>query len=305
MSGPPSEHQSGDEQNSSASSKERTRFRIGTLILIGLTIGFIGALYYAWILEPVVYVAAGPSQLNDRYEREYLLLVSESFAAGGNWQLAQERLAALDDPNIQMRVSQELESYLRGGEPAARMRNMAVLAEQLGVESVAISIFVPGQGATTTPNSTLAPTPARSRLPSRTAAATITTSPSPSTTPMPKFRMLSQEQVCLENAPAPRIEVEVVDADLEPAAGVEVIVEWNGGVDHFFTGFQLERGLGYGDFAMEADIAYQVYLADGSPIINDLRIEKCLAGENVWPGGWRLTFQDTAAAEDRLGESDN
>ena len=305
MSGSRFERQPGDEQDSSTSTRRRLRFDRGALILIGLTIGFIGALYYAWILEPVVYVSARPSRLNERFKSEYLLLVSESYAADGNWRLAQERLAALEEPDIQIRVSQELELYLRSGAPAAKMRRMAVLGKQLGVESAAINIFVPEQGATNTPNPPFPPTPARTRIPSRTAAATITTTPSPSTTPAPKYRVLSQEQVCFDNSTAPRIEVEVVDIDLEPAAGVEVIIQWNEGADHFFTGFQLERGLGYGDFDMEPDITYQVFLADGSPTIDDLRIEKCLPIDRGWLGGWRLTFQDTAAAEDNQGEADN
>ena len=305
MSGTRFNRRSGEDQDSSSSTSQRIRLRTGTLILFGLAIGFIGALYYAWVIDPVIYVSASPSRLNERYKSEYLLLISQSYAADGNWQLAQARLADLDSPDIQKRIGQELESYLRSGEPASRMRNMALLGKQLGVESVAIGIFIPELGETNTPNPTLPPTPARTRLPSRTPVATITSTPSPAATPIPRYRMLSQEKVCLADVPAPRIEVEVVDADSEPKAAVEVIVQWNEGVDHFFTGFQLEKGLGYGDFTMEPDTAYQVFLADGSPTIDDLRIESCLAREGGWPGGWRLIFQDTAAAEVSPGESDN
>jgi hypothetical protein len=270
-----------------------------------LVLGLIAALYYAWVLEPVVYVAASPARLNDRFKKEYLFLVSESYAADGNWSLAQERLAALDDPNIEMRVSQELESYLRRGESASRMRNLAVLAKQLGVDSVAIGIFVPQDAESNTPSPTLPATPERTRPPSRTPIATITSTPPPAPTAVPNYRMLSQEQICLDDVPAPRIEVEVVDAFLEPEAGVEVIIQWNEGVDHFFTGFQPEKGLGHGDFRMEPDVTYQVYLADGSPTIDDLRIETCLEREGGWPGGWRLTFQNSVVPADLPRESDN
>ncbi len=305
MSGFRSRRRSEEEQGPSRPSTPRTRFSKSSLIFIGLVLGLAGALYYAWVLEPVVYVAASPARLNDRFKKEYLFLVSESYAADGDWSLAQERLDALDDPNIKLKVSQELESYLRRGESASRMRNLAGLARQLGVNSVAIDIFVPQDAELNTPLPTAPPTPARTRPPSRTPAATITSTPPPASTTVPKYRLISLEQICLEDVPAPRIEVEVIDAFLEPEAGVEVIVQWNEGVDHFFTGFQPEKGLGYGDFGMKPDVTYQVYLVEGSPTVDDLQIETCLEREGGWPGGWRLTFQNTVLPEDLTREPDN
>jgi hypothetical protein len=116
--------------------------------------------------------------------------------------------------------------------------------------------------------------------------------------------LLSQEQVCSPEFPVPSIEVEVVDAFLEPEPGVEAIVQWNEGVDHFFTGFQPERGLGFGDFTMDPDVSYQVFLEEGSPTVDDLRIETCLETEGGWAGGWRLTFQNTEIPRDFPGQSD-
>jgi hypothetical protein len=104
---------------------------------------------------------------------------------------------------------------------------------------------------------------------------------------------LGQERVCDETAPAPRIEVVVVDAFLEQLPGVEVIVQWNEGEDHFFTGFKPELGMGYGDFQMSPEVSYSVFLVEGSPTVSGLRIEDCEAGEGGLPGGWRLSFQNT------------
>jgi hypothetical protein len=106
------------------------------------------------------------------------------------------------------------------------------------------------------------------------------------------FRLLSQERVCDDDVPSPRIEVVTVDALLEPLAGVEVIVSWDGGSDRFFTGFQPEMGPGYGDFTMSPDVSYSVVLAPGSPTVSGLRVEPCTAAEGGLPGGWRLTFQN-------------
>ncbi|RMH00527.1 MAG: hypothetical protein D6706_03730, partial [Chloroflexi bacterium] len=106
-------------------------------------------------------------------------------------------------------------------------------------------------------------------------------------TPQPVFRLLGQQQICGEE-PAPRIEVETLNALLDPMPGVEILVNWDDGSDHFFTGFKPAFGAGYGDFEMTPGISYSVRVAEGSPEVSGLRVETC---ENGLPGGWRLTFQ--------------
>jgi hypothetical protein len=89
--------------------------RIGaaSLVLVGLIIGLLSALYYAWIEEPVIYVAASPARLNEEFKAEYILLVSQSYAATGDWGLTQQRLAALDDPEVASTVALQLERRVR------------------------------------------------------------------------------------------------------------------------------------------------------------------------------------------------
>ncbi len=79
------------------------------------------------------------------------------------------------------------------------------------------------------------------------------------------------------------------DALLNPLPGIEVLVTWDGGSDHFFTGFKPDMGSGYGDFTMSPDRSYTIGLAEGSPEISGLRIEPCDSGLD---GGWQLTFQN-------------
>jgi hypothetical protein len=95
--------------------------------------------------------------------------------------------------------------------------------------------------------------------------------------------------VCEAGTAVTRIEVETLDALLNQLPGVEVIVRWDGGEDHFFTGFKPEQGDGYGDFTMTPGVSYSVMLVDGSPEISGLRIEPC---DNGRDGGWRLSFQN-------------
>ena len=272
-----------------------------SLIFLGLLLGLGGALYYTWIFNPVVLVDASPARLSPEYRAEYILLVSQNLAIDNDLERAQERLAALDEVNVTQTVSALLEQFVRERRPASHIAAIANLAQKLGVESQAVALFAPtpsgGLPPSPTPTATSAPTePALaankpSPVPSPTLIPTAvpTATPEPTATSQPNYRLLNQQQVCEDEA-APLIEVITFDALLVPLAGVEVLVRWEGGSDHFVTGFKPEQGEGYGDFTMTADTSYTVQLVDGSPEIGDLRVETCDA--TGLPGGWRLTFQN-------------
>jgi hypothetical protein len=279
------------------------RISAASLVLIGLAIGFAASLYFAWIVEPVSYTEASPARMSDRYRAEYILLVSQSFEAGGDWQIAQERLEALADDRISQTVGDQLAEYLRQGESAERMRSLALLARQLGVESAAVDVFVPPD-----PERRVEPAPgptSAATLPARPAenqpAEVSTAQPSPTPTPtatpsptaVPVYRLLSRELACQPDVPVQRLEIITVDSSLEPLPAAEIIVIWEEGNDHFFTGFQPERGVGYGDFEMEPGVDYTVMMAEGSQLVTGLSVVLCEEALGGLPGGWRLTFQNT------------
>jgi hypothetical protein len=84
------------------------------------------------------------------------------------------------------------------------------------------------------------------------------------------------------------IQVLAFDANGQFVPGVEVLVEWDGGFDHFFTGLQPERGAGYGDFVMTPGVIYTVRLAvNPSAAVTNLVTPTCAIGV----GAWQLTFR--------------
>jgi hypothetical protein len=192
-----------------------------------------------------------------------------------------------------------LEAYLREQKPPRQIENLAVLARELGAQGNVVALFAPTPlareaataTATATPVSLPTQTPTPTRLPTETPPATMTATATrqPSPSPRPVYWLLNQQRVCQSNSPATRIEVEVLDALLDPLPGVEVVVNWEDGSDRFFTGFKPAQGPGYADFAMRPDVSYTVMLPQGSPEISGLRIEPC---DNGLDGGWRLTFQN-------------
>lgn len=266
------------------------------LFLLGLIMGLAGALYYAWVVSPVVYTDASPSRFSETYKAEYIYLVSESYAADGDWERANDRLMALGDEALAQRVDAQLENYLRSQRPATDIEHLAQLAQKLGVEGAAVALFAPDSAAATetpTPlaSATPSPTATNTAVPTHTPQPSVTPTATiePTATPQPNYRLLAQERVCEPGTAVSRIEVETLDALLAQLPGVEVIVRWDSGEDRFFTGFKPEEGAGYGDFTMSPGVSYSVMLADGSPEISGLRIEPCDSGSD---GGWRLSFQN-------------
>jgi hypothetical protein len=229
------------------------------------------------------------------------LLVSQSFVLDGDLEVAERRLSALGETSPSQTVANLLDQFVREGRPSAQISSLATLAQKLGVENQAVALFAPTPAGGITPTFTATATAAAEQatptlaqttpLPSATLLPTFvaSTTPRPSATPQPNYRLLNQERVC-EDEPVLRLEVVTLDALLDPLAGVEVLVRWEGGSDHFVTGFMPEQGGGYGDFTMTADTTYSVQLADGSPEISGLRVETC--DDTDLPGGWRLTFQN-------------
>lgn len=294
------------------------RISAASLVLIGLAIGFGVSLYFAWIVEPVSFTEASPARMNDRYRAEYILLVSQAFEAGSDWERTTERLGALGDDEIAQTVGQQLATYLRQGEPPEKMRSLALLARRLGVESAAVDVFVPAEPETPgeaapaatvgqAPGNPLPGAPAEeptasaggaglaTPVPANTAepSPTPTVTPRPSPTAVPAYRLLNREPVCQPDAAVHRLEVITVDSTLEPLQAAEVIVIWDEGNDHFYTGFQPDREPGYGDFEMEPGVEYTVMMADGSQLVTGLGITACDESEGGLSGGWRLTFQNT------------
>jgi hypothetical protein len=129
---------------------------------------------------------------------------------------------------------------------------------------------------------------------SGTPGATVTPGPTriPTFTPGAPFVLDSRKLVCDQVLADPLIQVQAVDATGQPAPGIEVIVTWVGGEDHFFTGLKPELGQGYADYVMTPGTTYNLRLAEGSQPVSDLIAGQCEkpGGGQAW-GAWLLTFK--------------
>ena len=133
-----------------------------------------------------------------------------------------------------------------------------------------------------TEGATQNPVPSGTPLPTRT----------PTATPGAPFVMREQTFVCDQNLRDPLIQVSVEDTDGRPVPGVEVVVNWEDGENHFFTGVKPDLGMGYADFVMTPSVVYSLRLVAGGEILPDLTPAECetAAGSRYW-GSWLLKFE--------------
>ena len=151
--------------------------------------------------------------------------------------------------------------------------------------------------ATATQDGTLRPTLTPSLTPTPRATLTPSLSPTPtsSQTPTatlaPPFVLDNQVLVCNPQLSEPQIQVFVSNAAGVGIPGVEVIVTWNGGEEHFFTGLKPDIDIGYADFVMTPQTTYALQVGEGGQVISSLTAPECAAdsGEAYW-GSWRLVF---------------
>jgi hypothetical protein len=263
--------------------------RIFTAAFFGLVLGLAGGLLYAWVIAPPE-PDLTPASLRADHKTTYIQLVAQTFAADKDIDRARARLSLIGDAGSAQAVTALAQRTSASGGDAATVRALAALAAALGARP-----------ASPTPN--LAPPPTETPVPTviiePTATLSPTLAPSPTTvptlTPQPAtgFEFVGKQLVCDSQLTQPLLQVVTFGAEGEQLPGVEVIVEWVGGFDHFFTGLKPELGEGYGDFTMTPGLTYDLHLvADPSAAVTGLDVPACPQDNNqTYAGSWQLVFR--------------
>lgn len=298
-------------------------------LLTGFIFGGGLGLVISWLLAPTQYVNTSPALLQADFKEQYRALIAAAYAANGDLARAQARLALLEDPAIADTLAAQAQRALAAGASAEEVRALAQLAAVANAPPASIptaapltefptATIIPTETPiplptetltpTVTPTKTLTPTPTplpskpetgtpgtpTATRPARTLTPSITPIPSSTPSPVPTalspFILDQRSLLCDPNILGSLLMVQTLDGE-QGIPGVEIIVNWADGEEHFFTGLKPELGLGYADFAMSPDISYTLRLADGSQLITDLTAEQCEAdnGETIW-GSWELIF---------------
>ena len=277
--------------------------------LAGLLVGLGLSLVYTWVLDPPPLTMTTPAALNPHDREVYTVLVAAAHAADRNLDQAEKRLAKLEDPDIENTIVNLAERHITEGRDVRNVQALARLANGLGRTSAAVRPFI----ATPSPTSTRSPTATPTRpTPTRMPTVTATSSPTstlrrrtptaaatpinePTSTPRPDVFRVVQSTVLCDSKAEGLLRVYVRNGAGKPVSGVEVLVDWPGGEDRFFTGFKIDIDTGYADFEMRADEVYRVELVSvASEVAEDIGGD----AEALCPGlpadahlSWQVVFQ--------------
>jgi len=295
-------------------------------LLTGLVLGAVIGLLYAWAVQPVQYTNTTPASLRPDFKDQYRALIAAAYLADGDLVRAKARLALLNDADVYRSLAEQAQRTLAEGSDPEEARALGLLAVALGqppptvVEPVTPTLSTPTPtltstlsltpsaaapvmtGTLTTPTitATLGLTGTAQAGPTRTPRTSPTPRPTgtplptrtPTPTPGAPFVLKSQESLCDPSLSEGLLQVETTDAAGNPVPGVEIVITWDGGENHFFTGFKPEIDLGYADFSMTPGITYTLRLAEGGQPISGLSASECetTGGKRYW-GALRLDFE--------------
>lgn len=288
--------------------------KAGLLLVAALAAGVGLGLLYSWVISPVEIVDTAPDALSTDAKTVYVRLVARAYAAEGDLGRARTRLALLGWTEPAEAVTALAQRLAAEGQPEAQVQAVAQLAAALGAGPATTTPAAVAQATASvtgpegtpelavSPSATATQTAAPSTTPSHTPQPTDTVIPSitprllptrtPTATPPGAFDFIGRQAVCDPDLTEPLIQVVAESASGAPVPGVEVVVTWDGGFDHFYTGLKPDLGRGYGDFTMTPGVVYTVHLAESPSITLDgLTVEACGAGLNSYPGSWLLVFR--------------
>jgi hypothetical protein len=281
-------------------------------LLTGAILGIAMGLVYSWVISPVKYVDAPPSALRADYKDDYRALVATAYLYSSDLVRAEYRLSELKDNESAQTLVLQAQRALVEGHPETEISALNILAKALnGGVTPETEYNTPIPGANLLPSmdeslstllpidSTVSPTGTNAISPTLSEVLTSiepsTTQPIWTDTPSPphetSFVLQDRRLICNINQATPLIQVELLNAVGEPVPGVEIVVLWDGGEDHFFTGLKPELGIGYADFTMTPGVVYSVQLAGEDQVENNLTAAECIAEDDshYW-GSWYLIY---------------
>jgi hypothetical protein len=280
--------------------------------LFALAVGFGLGLTYSWIIAPVKYVEAEPKILREDFKDYFRSAIAAAYASNADLERARARLDLLGDPDPSQALAAQAQRMLAEGESAETVQQVAMLSSALQGQ-VPVNPPATSPPTATPPNaSETSNEPAEtSIIPVDTVGALVPTLElEPTGTPIPQltatarqpqtatptlgapYQLVGQDTVCDSELAEGLLQVVVTDARRQQIPGAEIIVTWNNGEEHFFTGMKPELGYGYADFLMTPDITYSVRMADGGTPASELSTPDCTdTSGNHYPGGLKLTFQ--------------
>jgi len=279
--------------------------------ILALTIGIGLGIFYAWTIAPVRYINTMPNTLRSDFKDQYRILIAASYSSSHDLARAKSRLELLGDADPVQALTAQAQRMLASGQPFDVVQQVAMLADDLqsGVAHIPPTAMpesnISAGPPTLTPAASLSATetpqvaPISSSSPTSEIVSTIvplTITPRPTQTLTPTagapFILLSNDIVCKPDLTDGLMQIYVIDSRGHQMPGVEIIITWDGGEEHFFTGFKPDIKNGYADYIMQANVAYTIRIAESGTPVPDLTAPTCTdSSGQTYTGGLHLTFQ--------------
>ena len=158
-------------------------FLVWALIALGLAVLLVAGLTAAWRLSAVEEEAPADAALMEYLREQYVVDVSDSYAANADLAQARERLAALAEEDPGAAVAEVVLRYMDRAEDPDATRRLIALAHALGADDAAMQEYMIATAPSPTPTDTPMPTPTPTASP--TPAPTDTPVPTATSTPAP------------------------------------------------------------------------------------------------------------------------
>ncbi len=269
-------------------------------LLTGLVLGLVIGLGFAWFISPVKYTDIAPASLTSSYKDEYRRVIALAYTANHDIDRARVRINLLDANNPAQVLAAQAQHMVAENQAPQEARALALLAADLGrPQSISAATLAPqttsetttqaapGEENTAVPEETDLPTveveaaiqtptlPRPTRTPTITLTPVPTFTPRPTATPMPvldaPFTLKTKNEICNGTIQPGLLQIEVVDSQGNPYAGVQIVITWQDGEDSFYTGLSPEISSGYADFVMAQGERYRLRVGQVSSTINDLQ----------------------------------
>jgi hypothetical protein len=278
--------------------------------LLILAIGFGLGLYYAWMISPIRYIDTIPAALRTDFKEQYRVLIAASYSSTHDLARAKTRLALLDDNDPIQALNAQAQRMLSDGQPSDLIQQVTTLANDLqsgvaqipptamtgstiSVNDLTATPSAPTSG-TATPQVISNESPTLEIVNTNFPVQTFTPRPTYTLTPTSgaPFVLLGNDKVCKPNLTEGLMQISVMDGRGHQMPGVEIIITWEGGEEHIFTGLKPDIANGYADYVMQANVTYTVRIAESGTPVPNLSAPTCIDSNNQnYLGGLHLTFQ--------------
>ncbi len=251
---------------------------IGTA-LVSFAVGLVIGLTIAWVLWPVQFTNADPSDLRQAYKDDYVRMISAAYQVDGNLVKTKQRLA-------QLRLGNSIQTI------------NALIARERQTRpnpSFQMPLFALAQAVAATPTPERH-TPVVTATPRGTPPGVTALPTALPTVPVPAFRLVQRTPLtCSDEPETARLRVYVRDSEGKELPNVGIEIRWANGDDTIYTGLKPERGLGFADFEADPNTYTVTILNAQSDPAQNLQVgaapANCKNDRGATPRGWKLIFQ--------------